>query len=202
MVAALLLPLLSFGAYRWRSRSRSRRGAAAEVGIVAGSLPWLVMVFTPQRAPRSIDLVPLHDLPSWLSGDFGTAAAQVGGNLMVLAAFGFFLPLRFAAVASLPRILVVAAATSATIEALQWVFSIGRVSSLDDVLVNTLGAVLAAAASRRWWSRSASPRRRETPAFPDEDGPVRANAVPVGEAGRSVGDGGSGSHGDLAASAD
>ncbi len=120
--------------------------------MVAGSLPWAVMLFTPQAAPRSVDLVPLHDLPSWVSGGPGTAAAQIVGNLLVLAALGFFLPLRFDSFASLWRVAVVAAVASGVVEALQWVLAIGRVSSADDVLINTVGAVVAAAASRRWWA--------------------------------------------------
>ncbi|MEV4640848.1 VanZ family protein [Actinoplanes sp. NPDC049548] len=152
VVVALVLPVLSLVAYRWRRREVGRRLAGAEVGLVAGSLPWTIMLFTPQDAPRSVDLVPLHDLPSWVSGDFETAATQVVGNLLVLAAFGFFLPVRFAAMASVPRIFVAAVVTSAAVEALQWVLAIGRVSSIDDVLMNTLGAVLAGAASRRWWA--------------------------------------------------
>ncbi|MFI5495429.1 VanZ family protein [Actinoplanes sp. NPDC051859] len=151
LLAFLMLPALSFAGYRWRCRTRPRRFALAEVGAVVGSVPWAIMLFTPQPAPRSVDLVPLHDLPSWLAGDLGIAVAQVSGNLLVLAAFGFFLPMRFAVLASLPRVGLAAAATAIGIEILQWVLAIGRVSSVDDVLINTLGAVLAAAASRRWW---------------------------------------------------
>ncbi|AGL13542.1 VanZ family protein [Actinoplanes sp. N902-109] len=142
----LVLPALSVLAYFWRRRTRSRIAAVAEVGLVAGSLPWAVMLFTPQPATRSIELVPLHDLPSW-------NVAQVGGNLLVLAAFGFFLPVRVAAVASLPRILACAVLASSGIEVLQWVLAIGRVTSVDDVLMNTAGAVVAAMASRPWWAR-------------------------------------------------
>ncbi|WP_067493943.1 VanZ family protein [Actinoplanes sp. TFC3] len=149
LLAALLLPVLAVAVCRWRANRR----VIAEVGLVAGSLPWAVMLFTPQPAPRSIDLVPLHDLPSWISGDLGTGVAQMGGNLLVLAAFGFFLPMRFAAAASVPRVLLFALLTSTGIEVLQWVLAIGRVSSVDDVLINTLGAGAAAMLSRRWWVR-------------------------------------------------
>jgi hypothetical protein len=151
MLTVLILPLAGFAAYRWRRRSASRRDALAEVGLVCWTLPFLGMLFTPQNASRSIDLAPLHDLPSWVSGGPGTAIAQVGGNLAVLAGVGFFLPVRFGWAASLPRILGIAAASAVVIEALQWVLAIGRVSSLDDVLVNTVGAVLAAVCSRPWW---------------------------------------------------
>jgi glycopeptide antibiotics resistance protein len=37
------------------------------------------------------------------------------------------------------------------VEVLQYVLDLGRVSSVDDVLVNAVGAVLAALCSRRWW---------------------------------------------------
>lgn len=151
VLALLVLPLAGAFAYRLRRRAVGRRSALAEVGLIAGSVPWAVMLFTPQPAPRSIDLIPLHDVPSWLTGGIGTAAAQVTGNLLVLAAVGFFLPMRFAFAGSLPRIAGVAVVTSSVIEALQWVLDIGRVSSVDDVLINTVGAVVAAVASRRWW---------------------------------------------------
>ncbi|MEV6599046.1 VanZ family protein [Actinoplanes sp. NPDC051346] len=150
------------------------------MGLFAGSLPWAVMLFTPQPAGRSIDLVPLHDLPSWLAGDLGTAAAQVVGNLLVLAAFGFFLPMRFAAMASFARILAAAVATSVGIESLQWLLAIGRVSSVDDVLVNTLGAVLAAAVSRRWWVASAQELPRAGPTSPSVREPRATSGAGVG----------------------
>ncbi len=152
IVALLVLPLAGVAAYRWRRRTRSAREALAEVGLVGWTLPYLGMLFTPRPAPRSVDLVPLHDLPSWFSGDPGTALAQLGGNLLVLAGVGFFLPIRFRRAASLPRVLMTAAASAVVIEVLQWALAIGRVSSLDDVLVNTAGAVLAAVCSRRWWA--------------------------------------------------
>lgn len=162
IIALVVLPLAGVVAYHWRRRSRSRREALAEVGLLCWTLPFLGMLFTPQRAPRSIDLVPLHDLPSWVSGSPGTALAQIGGNLLVLAGVGFFLPVRFRWAASLPRILVLAAASSVAIETLQWVLAIGRVSSADDVLVNTVGAVLAAACSRRWWVTEKADAERQT----------------------------------------
>lgn len=164
IITLLVLPLAGVAAYRWRRRSRSRRDAFAEVGLLCWTLPFLGMLFTPQATPRSIDLVLLHDLPSWLSGSPDTALAQLGGNLMVLAGVGLFLPVRFRWAASLPRILLLAAVSSVAIETLQWVLAIGRVSSADDVLVNTVGAVLAAACSRRWWvTEKADPERQIVP---------------------------------------
>ncbi|WP_306214782.1 VanZ family protein [Actinoplanes sp. RD1] len=160
LYAVLVLPVLGVVAYRWRRRGTSRRNALAEIGLVAGTLPWLVMLFTPQPAGRSLQLVPLRDLLSWGSPGFGTALAQTVGNLLVLAALGFFAPIRSAAMTSLTRVLAVAAASAVVIEALQWLLMIGRVSSIDDVLVNTLGAGLAALSSRRWWRAPERPPSR------------------------------------------
>lgn len=71
----------------------------------------------------------------------------------MFAPLGFFAPLRFAAPASVPRILALAAVCSILIEVSQYVFQLDRVSSVDDVLLNTAGAGLAALASRRWKPR-------------------------------------------------
>ena len=151
ILALLVLPLAGVAAYRWRRRARSGRAALAEVGLLCWTLPFIGMLFTPRPTPRSIDLVPLHDLPSWFSGAPGTAAAQLIGNLAVLAGVGFFLPIRYGWAASYQRITALAVGCAVLIETLQWVLAIGRVSSVDDVIINTLGAVAAAICSRRWW---------------------------------------------------
>ncbi len=43
---------------------------------------------------------------------------------------------------------------SVLVEVAQYVLRLGRVSSVDDVLLNTAGAGLAALASRHWWRAS------------------------------------------------
>jgi len=95
-----------------------------------------------------LSLVPLRDLITM--GPIG-----IGGNLLIFAALGFFAPMRFAALASVPRILALGAGCSILVETAQYVFQLDRVSSVDDVLVNAAGAGLAALASRRWWRTAA-----------------------------------------------
>ncbi|MFE1952283.1 VanZ family protein [Streptomyces sp. NPDC059524] len=129
------------------------RISLAEVGMVHGTLPFLWMTLMPGGevgvAPPRVSLVPLRDLVTM--GPLG-----IGGNLLVLASIGFFAPMRWAAVATLPRILALGAGCSVLIETAQYVFRLDRVSSVDDVLVNAAGAVLAGLASRRLWrTRSA-----------------------------------------------
>ena len=53
---------------------------------------------------------------------------------------------------------LIAAVGSVTAESLRYLLGLGRVASVDDVLLNTCGAVLAAPASLRWWRI----RRRES----------------------------------------
>jgi glycopeptide antibiotics resistance protein len=119
----------------------------AKVGMVLGTLPWLVLVFVPTTAPTRLRPVPLRDLIEVLRGDPRAAIIQVVGNLLVLAAYGFFAgrcwPARFWTVMG------VAAAVAVSIETLQYTLGLGRVASSDDVLLNTAGAALAFAIGRR-----------------------------------------------------
>jgi len=164
LITAAVLPLAVLAVWAL-ARHRRASGATptwawrmslAEVGIVYGTVPWVWMTMLPDRggaARARVSLVPLRDLLTILAGDPVTATAQIAGNLLVFAALGFLAPMRFAALASVPRILALAAGCSVLIETAQYVLPLHRVSSVDDVLLNTAGAGLAALASRRWWRR-------------------------------------------------
>lgn len=158
VASVLALPLAALAAWLltiWHRRGRrpalAWRRSLAEVGAVVGTLPWVWMILTPGPGPRDVHPVPLHDFRVLLHGDPAMAVAQIGGNLLVFAALGFCAPIRWAAVASLPRLLVLGAAGSVLVESLQYALNLGRVSSTGDVLLNAAGAVLAGLASRPWW---------------------------------------------------
>jgi hypothetical protein len=163
LITAAALPvalLMAWALARWRMVTGSPaewawRRSLTEVGIVYGTLPFVWLTMLPgSRAgevPGRVSLVPLRDLVTMSTG-------QVVGNLLVFAALGFLAPIRFSSLASVPRVLALAAAGSAAIEVAQYVLQLDRVSSVDDVLLNTAGAGLAALASRAWWrGRSAQP---------------------------------------------
>lgn len=121
--------------------------------MLLGTLPWLYL--TLRHGPPGVELVylvPLTDLWTLAQGPAGYFVVQVVGNLLVFAAFGFFAPVRFPALASVPRVLGLAAAGSLAIELTQLLADTGRVFSVDDIWLNALGAALAALASRRWWA--------------------------------------------------
>ena len=127
----------------------ARRHAIAEVGLVAGTLPWLWMILTPLPAAREVRALPLRDLADLLAGAPLTAFFQIGGNLLVFAALGFFAAARWgwgplAATAA-------GALASLAVESSQYLLALGRVSSVDDVLLNAAGAGIAAALCHRWW---------------------------------------------------
>ncbi|MEU0692320.1 VanZ family protein [Streptomyces uncialis] len=140
------------------------RMSLAEVGMVYGTVPmvWLTLQPGPGAGvvPGRVSPIPLRDLVT-------TGPVGIGGNLLIFAALGFFAPTRFAALASVPRILVLGASCSVLVETAQYVLRLDRVSSVDDVLVNATGAVLFGLASRRLWRTTAkvpSDRPRPAPA--------------------------------------
>ena len=165
LITVAVLPLAALAVWAL-ARRRSVTGTTpawrrslAEVGIVYGTAPWVWITMLPGAeagtVPGRVSLVPLRDLLTIPAGGPLTVTVQVVGNLLVFAALGFFAPLRFAALASVPRILALAAGCSVLVEAAQYVLRLDRVSSVDDVLLNTAGAGLAALASRRWWRATA-----------------------------------------------
>ena len=170
----MLVGLPAAGLVAWvLARGRRAAGVAsagrtslAEVGLVYGTVPFVWLTLMPGPGAGlvlgRVSLVPLRDLATM--GPIG-----IGGNLLVLAALGFFAPMRFAVLASVPRILALGAGCSILIETAQYVLQLDRVSSVDDVLINATGAVLAGLASRRWWRTTA-----ETPV--EEPRPAPASA--------------------------
>ncbi len=117
--------------------------------MVVGTVPWLWMILTPKGSGRSVNFLLLRDLTEQAGGS--RVIEQFGGNLLVFAALGALLPVRWAWFGQSYRVLLVAGGASIVVEAAQFGLAIGRHSSVDDVLLNAFGACLAAQFSRRWW---------------------------------------------------
>ncbi|MEV8533898.1 VanZ family protein [Streptomyces sp. NPDC051211] len=177
LITLAALPLAALVVWALARRRRAAGGTSAwrmslaEVGMVHGTVPFIWMTMMPGAGagtvPGRVSLVPLRDLLTM-------GPAGIVGNLLIFAALGFFTPMRFAALASVPRILAVGAGCSVLVETAQYVLRLDRVSSVDDVLVNAAGAMLAALASRRWWRTAA-----EAPSDQCRPAPAPAPA-PVG----------------------
>lgn len=156
-VAALPFAMFAVWALARRRRlagataARARRTSLAEVGIVYGTVPPVWLILLPGDEGRAVvSLLPLRDL---LTMDAG----QVIGNLLVFAPLGFLAPQRFAPLASVRRVVALGAGCSVLVETAQYVLRLERVSSVDDVLLNTAGAGFAALLSRRWWRAASNP---------------------------------------------
>lgn len=148
IVALPLLPLAAGVLARIRralgmSPRHAWRSSALDVGLLYGvGVPiWLTML---PGGNREISLVPFRDMAT-------LPPYEIVGNMLLLAAVGALVPLRFRALASVPRATLVAMALSCAIETCQYVLPIGRVASVDDVILNTAGAAVAALGSWMWW---------------------------------------------------
>ncbi|QGF25024.1 VanZ family protein [Raineyella fluvialis] len=165
LLAVAALPVAALAVWALARRRKAAgitspwRTSLAEVGMVYGTVPWVWITLLPGSGagvvPERVSLVPLRDLLAILASGPLSATMQIGGNLLVFAALGFFAPLRFPRLASIPRVAALVASCSVLVETAQYVLRLDRVSSVDDVLVNTAGAVLAAWASRHWWRAEA-----------------------------------------------
>ena len=151
LLPATGLAVCALAAFRKRTGStpvRAWRLSLAEVAIVYLTLPavWITMLPGPQagHAPARLSLIPLRDLATM-------STSQIVGNLLLLAPLGLLAPVRFPAWSSFPRVLALAMTCSATIEAGQYLLPLDRVASIDDVLLNSAGAGIAALVSRPWW---------------------------------------------------
>lgn len=118
---------------RW-SAGPSRRPAAVALGLVLALVLAMTLAgYHPHPGVRPVELVPL----AGLGRHTGT---ELIGNLALLAPFGAFGGLLWR---GRPRlVLALAAALSASIEGFQYAAASGRVASVNDVLLNTLGAAL------------------------------------------------------------
>jgi hypothetical protein len=154
------------------------RSAWAEVIMIVGTVPSLVLTLTPTSGANGVNLVPFRDLSILVHIGWEHAAVQIVGNLLLLAPLGFGIPIRWRVGPF--TVLVIGACVSVVIESLQWVMHLGRFSSVDDVLVNAVGAILAAMVAYPWWrSRSgATTSEVATPTAPAHHSTASVRSVP------------------------
>ncbi|MQA08790.1 MAG: hypothetical protein GEU98_09630 [Pseudonocardiaceae bacterium] len=152
------LPLITFVWWlliKWRTRADDYRLAATtavlDISLVLTTLSVLYVVTVPMsEVPVGMTkLAPGADIEA---GVFGHESIwQVIGNLVLMVPIGAIAPLRIRPLYGLGRVALAAAALSLVIELTQYVLASGRVTATDDVLLNTIGAVLGAMITQRWW---------------------------------------------------
>lgn len=137
-----------------RKKSLGNRRALLSTGIdvmLVFSLLGIVLVTLWPRPwayrAASIQLVPLVDSMDILfhSVDWSVPVRNLGCNILLFIPYGFFITWRFGHKRRVLFALITGAVVSVLIEAMQYVLPLGRISSVDDVLFNTLGALLGSA---------------------------------------------------------
>ncbi|AXB46499.1 VanZ family protein [Amycolatopsis albispora] len=164
ILITLAFMALPFAAAGWfvlaTHRHRRRRpvrfavltaGADAAITLIATLAFVLVAMPIPGASGSALHLAPGADLDLALSGH--GSYWQLAGNLVLLLPLGALLPLRVDALRTVPRVAVAALSVSLLVETMQFVIQSGRVTSADDVLLNTAGATIGAALTRNWWPR-------------------------------------------------
>jgi glycopeptide antibiotics resistance protein len=108
----------------------------------------LVLVTLVPRPGASVqaglDVVPFRQ--TWRlieeARDAEDAVTPIVGNIALFVPLGWLLPMTWSNVRALRRIVIVAAACSGVIELSQMLFISGRSPTIDDVILNALGAAI------------------------------------------------------------
>jgi hypothetical protein len=113
--------------------------------LILSILLILIVTLLPQHGlgGRRVSLLPFHDISQAVRGGTigGNGLLAVLGNLLLFVPFGFVAAIRWAGLARPHRMAILGALSSSMLELVQF-FMGGRSSSIDDVILNTAGAVL------------------------------------------------------------
>ena len=108
-------------------------------GIIVGLSQWRL---APSSAhPQTVNLVPFWGLGQSLAAGSLAVLINIIGNIVAFMPIGLLLPLWHTRGRRLRNGALIGCGLSITIESLQWIQG-QRVTDVDDVMLNTLGAVL------------------------------------------------------------
>ncbi|MEI5909538.1 VanZ family protein [Bacillus spongiae] len=89
-----------------------------------------------------MNLIPFQSIYGSLSHDyFMVPLRNIGGNILLFVPLGFIIPLRFK-LSKLSKVLFVGFSVSLTVEIIQFLWLPGRSPDVDDLILNTLGALI------------------------------------------------------------
>ncbi|AGP57053.1 VanZ family protein [Streptomyces rapamycinicus] len=117
-------------------------------------------------SPGSVDLVhtnlhPGRSLRAYVDQPaFQDTVKQIGGNVLLGAPFGVLLPMLVPKARGAVRVVVVTALVMVAVETVQGLIVEGRAFDIDDVILNTSGALIGYVVAGRWLGHALHPRRR------------------------------------------
>lgn len=137
---------------------------AAFVGTVLFSVVLARLTLEPSAASAALvhrNISPGHSISAYLDGASTTEAVrQLGGNLLLGLPFGVLLPVLMPQARGLLRVGVVTVCLMTLVELIQGALVTGRVFDIDDVILNTAGALVGYLLIGRRLGRAVHPRRR------------------------------------------
>ncbi|MET9852810.1 VanZ family protein [Streptomyces sp. NPDC006450] len=154
----------------WRRRRpvhpviRALAMLAAFVGTVLFSVVLARLTLEPSAASVALvhsNVQPGHSISAYLDGaSTFEAVRQLGGNLLLGLPFGVLLPVLMPPARGLLRVAAVTICLMTLVELIQGALVTGRVFDIDDVILNTTGALLGYLLIGRRLGRAVHPRRR------------------------------------------
>jgi glycopeptide antibiotics resistance protein len=137
-------------------------GAFAVMVAFAAALARLTLQPSPaSEALTHTNLHPGRSLRAYLDQpELRDAAKQIGGNLVLGIPFGVLLPVLVPGVRGILRVLLLTAVVMLMVELVQGALVTGRAFDVDDVILNTTGALIGYLLLGRRLSRAVHPRER------------------------------------------
>ncbi|WP_246201369.1 VanZ family protein [Streptomyces alboniger] len=136
----------------------------AFAGMVAFGVVLTRLTLEPSAASEALthsNFKPGDSIRDYLAQPaFRDTVKQIGGNILLGVPFGLLLPVLFPRARGLVRVAVVTALTMVLVELAQGAFVTGRTFDIDDVILNTTGALLGYLVLGRRLGRAVHPRRR------------------------------------------
>lgn len=137
---------------------------AAFVGTVLFSVVLARLTLEPSAASAGLvhsNVRPGRSISAYLDGTSTVEAVrQLGGNLLLGLPFGVLLPVLLPPARGLLRVAAVTVCLMTLVELAQGALVEGRVFDIDDVILNTTGALLGYLLIGRRLGRAVHPRRR------------------------------------------
>ncbi|WP_424210656.1 VanZ family protein [Streptomyces sp. BI20] len=127
---------------------------------------WLLARLTLEPSPASESVTYNNVRPGrslsayWNGGTAREAVRQIGGNLVLGVPFGVLLPVLLPRARGALRVVLCTAAVMFLVELVQGALVTGRAFDVDDVILNTTGALLGYLLVGRRLGRAVHPRRR------------------------------------------
>ena len=135
----------------------------AFVGMVAFAVVLARLTLEPSAASVTLthsNLTPGDSIRDYLAQPgFRDTAKQIGGNILLGVPFGMLLPVLLPRTRGLLRVGLATAVTMVLVELAQGVLVTGRTFDIDDVILNTTGALLGYLVLGRRLGRAVHPRR-------------------------------------------